>query len=579
MSTCCPPFTRILKLTRLRVLLMLVLAVTSSSLLVWRFTLAIPAPSRNSICEPGGCTTVPCTYDVYIDTSSYLGKNCKTGVNDFKETTLQAILTDVSVNNAFTWFEPGTYSLTAAEVLNGLAGVTWRGVPGSTIFQQANSVNVANAMIRIGQGTTDMVIDGITFDFNKANNPGSPGYTCPNAGWILELDPNGGSTDDRITITESVFKNSFCQAIESLSQDLIITENNFFSDQEALFITGIQSQRVIISSNLMTGMTSNAVDIEDRSQNITIANNIMAGTGAGSGIGVIPGNFTTITGNTISSFLTGVALTGSGVKPARFITVNANVISNNANEGIKLQGASGTIDSFTMTGNTLRDNGGSLTDQAQIFSTTIIRDEVISSNIIVDTRSGASRNKYGIYLSGTNETVVNGNVIDQGQDSGIFFAGVSFFITVEGNTIENYANGIKLATPTTLGQYLILGNLVQNDTTPISISTGYTSPVWIQNNIPYNPVGKITNFVVSSTFAPWGASSTVVASTDYTINGVAMYLTSSAGTGVSITIKDGAGNTIYAPGATLSVPFFIPLGDKVNFGAFSVAPTVTVWGN
>lgn len=98
----------------------------------------------------------------------------------------------------------------------------------------------------------------------------------------------------------------------------------------------------------------------------------------------------------------------------------------------------------------------------------------------------------------------------------------------------------------------------------------------IRNNQGFNDTkARVTNPVntVQNTIGLTGSTATVVASTDYTVQDTDVYLTSSAGTGVSITIKDSAGNTVNTPGATFAG--VVPIGYKVNFGAFSVAPTLT----
>ena len=56
-----------------------------------------------------------------------------------------------------------------------------------------------------------------------------------------------------------------------------------------------------------------------------------------------------------------------------------------------------------------------------------------------------------------------------------------------------------------------------------------------------------------------------------------MMITSTAGTGVSITLKDSAGNTIASALTTLTAQT-LPVGFRINFGAFPVAPTLSVFG-
>jgi len=100
-----------------------------------------------------------------------------------------------------------------------------------------------------------------------------------------------------------------------------------------------------------------------------------------------------------------------------------------------------------------------------------------------------------------------------------------------------------------------------------------------------NPVGKITNpfsgvndnWRVISLASSNTPTSSVVASVNYTVHDVPMLINSTGGTGVSITIYDPSGNVV-ASGATVLNGEYLPLGYKINFGAFSGAPTVTVFG-
>jgi len=62
-----------------------------------------------------------------------------------------------------------------------------------------------------------------------------------------------------------------------------------------------------------------------------------------------------------------------------------------------------------------------------------------------------------------------------------------------------------------------------------------------------------------------------------TVADTAVMLTSTGGTGVSINVTDVDGTNILAGALTLT-NYYMPLGFSINFGTFSVAPTVTVIG-
>jgi len=105
----------------------------------------------------------------------------------------------------------------------------------------------------------------------------------------------------------------------------------------------------------------------------------------------------------------------------------------------------------------------------------------------------------------------------------------------------------------------------------------------IKNLQNFNPYGVLADpFNTAATtvgvYDPGGCAAAPTASTDYEVVTTDICLTSSGGTGVDITIKDNAGNTVASGLATLSAQW-LPLGYKINFGAFAAAPTVIVSGN
>lgn len=107
-----------------------------------------------------------------------------------------------------------------------------------------------------------------------------------------------------------------------------------------------------------------------------------------------------------------------------------------------------------------------------------------------------------------------------------------------------------------------------------------STDVTITDNLSLNPIGKITSPVntTQNTIGNYGGTtSTVVASIDYTIVGGTGILFITGGTGVSITVKDGAGTTLESS-VTSPITRTLPKGFKINFGAFSVAPTLIVGG-
>jgi hypothetical protein len=105
------------------------------------------------------------------------------------------------------------------------------------------------------------------------------------------------------------------------------------------------------------------------------------------------------------------------------------------------------------------------------------------------------------------------------------------------------------------------------------------------NCVHVNPVGKMSqpfagvndDWMYVCLASSWSRTSSVVASKNYTIRDVDVLMTSTGGTGVSITIWDASGNAVLTGLSTLNRTY-LPIGYKVNFGGFSGAPTVVVEG-
>ena len=104
--------------------------------------------------------------------------------------------------------------------------------------------------------------------------------------------------------------------------------------------------------------------------------------------------------------------------------------------------------------------------------------------------------------------------------------------------------------------------------------------IYLTFNPIFNPLGLTGTPFASTlqpTMGPGGSTAAPVASTNYVVNGDNFYVTSTGGTGVSISIKDASSN-VEASGLATLTREYVPFGYIINFGAFSVAPTVTIYG-
>jgi len=158
----------------------------------------------------------------------------------------------------------------------------------------------------------------------------------------------------------------------------------------------------------------------------------------------------------------------------------------------------------------------------------------------------------------TTRAVVHDNVMIDTRASG---SACNFFIQATLGVNANVQNNT------------MTGQKSGNDA--INVATHASNNLTIAQNAGYNGTkGSITNPIdtTNNRLGVAGNTATAVASTDYVVSEVEQYLVVTGGTGVSISIKDPAGNTVRSGLTTLAER--IPLGFKINLGAFSVAPTV-----
>lgn len=235
-----------------------------------------------------------------------------------------------------------------------------------------------------------------------------------------------------------------------------------------------------------------------------------------------------------NSYIFGNVLWGIDANPASFLTAVGNLVGSNGQSAaigsggaIKVgsSGSGGLID-----GNYFFDNGPTGGYQVRITKQIGSGRWLVNSNVFKDSR-----------------TVVLNHI--QTSDSGVVNA------VIAGNTFTGSTSAAVRVKFNNAGE-----------------------AVFIYNNHGMNPVGLLATPIntTNNSIGLIGATSTPVLSTDYTIREVDQYLVSTGGTGVSITIKDPAGNTVESGLATYAK--IIPAGFKINFGAFSVAPTVTSFG-
>jgi len=125
-------------------------------------------------------------------------------------------------------------------------------------------------------------------------------------------------------------------------------------------------------------------------------------------------------------------------------------------------------------------------------------------------------------------------------------------------------------------QVMFIGCQMNSGVTVTQLATGVFETAVYRNNMNFNPKGLLATPFVSNVISLLGTGSPAP-STDYRVADVDVMIQVTGGTGVSITIKDPAGNIVISGVSTLPRTL-LPIGYTINFGAFTVAPTVIVEG-
>lgn len=182
----------------------------------------------------------------------------------------------------------------------------------------------------------------------------------------------------------------------------------------------------------------------------------------------------------------------------------------------------------------------------------------------------------GIFLDRANECTIENNMvisatadsiwIDHGEDN-----------LVEGNMLISSNDGIDIRNSDSI---TVNENLIKNSVAYDIHLTDVTN-VNIRDNLGYNPVGKIANpFDTTNNLIELGGTAAApAASTDYIVCNCDIIISStdSGDTNNAILIKDPGGNQINPSALSTLDAYYVPVGYKINWGAFTgAAPTVVV---
>lgn len=172
----------------------------------------------------------------------------------------------------------------------------------------------------------------------------------------------------------------------------------------------------------------------------------------------------------------------------------------------------------------------------------------------------------------TNPTIVRFSNLTAALDSNIRISGIQ----LGPNPTQNFDYGVWIGN--NWDRIQVIGNNFHPvDIQEVYVKQGANEHGRVEQNLGANPFGvKATPFDNTNDLVHinGGAAGPTSASTDYVVAMTGCRIISTGGTAVSITIKDKAGTTISTPGATCDE--WLEPEWKINFGAFSAAPTVVV---
>ena len=252
-------------------------------------------------------------------------------------------------------------------------------------------------------------------------------------------------------------------------------------------------------------------------------------------------------------------------------TIDTTSANNDLGDGVNI--ASSVVNG-TVEGNTTYNTG-----YAGIF--TGASGVKIIGNTVVMTSSPPDY-VYAINVEADNCMIANNEVDLTGAKAtiGAIYTGNSYG-TISGNRCLGNATSLQTLGLLMYGDHnVVIGNSFRNFAGAWSFADNGVDN-YISGNHGFNPLNQIKDTINTSnntigTNGTGGASP--VASTDYTAQGPNLIVNVTGGTGASITVKDGAGNMILSALGTPLLGQRLPFGYKINFGAFSAAPTVTVFG-
>lgn len=592
-----------MQLTRTRAFFLVLLISLSSAFVVSVGVRAIPAPSRSSTIEPGSQTT-PCTYDNYQDSGKFIGRNCQTGKNDFSESTALALWNDENTSGIARFWEGGTWNVGGGFTINNLSGVTDWGVYGQTIFQTTTASSV---VVAVGnQNANDANYHAFNYTIHDITFDG--GGLATTACFSITTTLN-------VYVNHVIFQNCFelgtgCFRLTNWNANQIISKGVYVENSQFI-------QCKITLSGAVNGYLRNSAFI---GQTPSDTQNFLVDFSKGD---IVPtkvnnlGNFcfcgNTISGWTVKGIFGGFqAISNDTIAQNTVRDAPTFIATTDTAGGIYFEGLKVTDNYYSSaTGGIAIGYGHSIILASNIvsfdtspasFSTVITIEEsqdhsvnMVPKNVQILNNEIYKWGGIGMDLGFKDGTVLGNEIYDVNQfgasfdsDPGILIqANLTNTVIASNSIISDVNSGPGQSRPityltaaknvTVIGNYLFYQNFGCAQGAGIKFSVTADPTFQAYNNNCFNPFGKITNDFISGFVGLCGTGTTPVASTNYQVCGMPISMSTTGGTGVSITIFDPGGNTLQSGIHELNATY-LPIGYKVNFGGFSVNPTVVVFG-
>jgi len=358
------------------------------------------------------------------------------------------------------------------------------------------------------------------------------------------------------------------------------------SGRAGIMVTSLGGREAICINNIVDDSGGEAIGVNRTCDRVIVSNNICRVRGA-AGRGYIllesVGDPTdpqiirdcVISNNVVSSRYQCIHIRSSdGVVVANNSLTNVGAgtqvgEASGGGEGIRLVGNNSNI---TITGNYIHD-----TEYDGMLLTGSCRNLIISDNLITNVGRAAANAHDGIRFSqggGLNyENVkVTDNLIDDSRGTARMRHGISFVM----NGLEIYNIWVQ--------KNQVYNQLRNEIHFSWDINERFRNQTRFLNNSGLNSGGKITNpfnnshnevGLAKASPVTWSFAAAPSASTAYAVVMSPISVTSTGGTGVSITVEAPGGVTMISGQSTLRAAL-IPVGWTINFGAFSAAPSVNV---